>query len=110
VRDDFVQAIKDKLAKRVGLRCSNPKCRKLTAGPHSDSVNSINIGVAAHIAAAAPGGPRHDSSMTQEQRRAIGNGIWLCQSCAKLIDSDLRRFTVEVLRDWRETAETLRRA
>ena len=105
MREDFLQPIKDKLAKRVGFRCSNPKCRKATSGPHSDSVNAINVGVAAHIAAAAPGGPRYDPAMTTEQRCSIDNGIWLCQVCAKLIDSDEGRFTVQVLQDWRETAE-----
>ena len=41
MRDDFAKAIKDKLAKRIGFRCSNPKCRKPTAGPHSDSINAV---------------------------------------------------------------------
>ena len=27
--------------------------------------------------------------MTTQQRSAIDNAIWLCQSCAKMIDSDL---------------------
>jgi hypothetical protein len=35
----------------------------------------------------------------------IGNGIWVCQSCSKLIDNDASRFGVEVLRDWKQTAE-----
>jgi hypothetical protein len=43
--------------------------------------------------------------MTTEQRRSIENGIWLCQVCAKLIDSDKDRYTAEVLGDWRDTAE-----
>ena len=30
----------------------------------------INIGVAAHICAAAPGGPRYDSAMTEEERKS----------------------------------------
>jgi len=38
---------------------------------------------------------------------AATNGIWLCQSCAKLIDSDLAKYTKEVLLDWKETAEHL---
>ena len=62
-RDNFTNAVKNKLAKRVMYVCSNPNCRKMTIGP--DSKNGINnIGVAAHICAAAPGGPRYDINMS----------------------------------------------
>ncbi len=40
-----------------------------------------------------------------EERRAASNGIWLCELCAKLIDADEARFTVEVLRKWKKDAE-----
>ena len=43
----------------------------------------------AHICAAAQGGPRYDASMTPEERKSFENGIWLCQSCSKLIDTDI---------------------
>jgi len=42
--------------------------------------------------------------MTSEERRHINNGIWLCASCAKLIDSD-KAFTVEILHMWKLRAE-----
>jgi hypothetical protein len=61
--------------------------------------------VAAHITAASPDGPRFDPSLTPEQRSDIGNAIWLCQTCAKLIDSDIGRYTIQVLRSWKERAE-----
>jgi hypothetical protein len=107
MRDDFPKAVVETLAKRVGFHCSNPKCRKLTSGPHSDESRSVNVGVAAHIAAASAGGPRFDPNMTAEDRQSIENGTWLCQVCAKLVDNDEERFTVAVLRDWKETAEHL---
>jgi ribosomal protein L37AE/L43A len=47
-----------------------------------------NIGVAAHISGAAPGGPRYDASMSSEARKSINNGIWLCANCARLVDGD----------------------
>ena len=97
MRDDFDERTKDILALRVGGRCSNPGCQKLTSGPQVDPTKAINIGVAAHIKAASAGGKRYDSSQTSEQRKSIENGIWLCQSCAKLIDSDERKYTVELL-------------
>ncbi len=105
MRDDFAAAVVDTLAKRVGMRCSNPRCRLPTSGPRDEPTKAINVGVAAHIAAASPGGPRYDPAMTSEQRRSIENGIWLCQTCSKLIDSDIGRYTVAVLHEWKRTAE-----
>jgi len=49
-RDDFSAKVKDDLSKRVGYRCS--KCRKMTSGPNQEG-GAVNIGVAAHIYAAA---------------------------------------------------------
>jgi hypothetical protein len=66
---------------------------------------SLNVGVAAHITAAAPGGPRYDPSLTTEQRSDITNAIWVCQNCAKLADNDSVRFDATTLREWKETAE-----
>jgi len=37
VRDEFSQKTLEVLAKRVGVRCSNPGCRKVTTGPRSDA-------------------------------------------------------------------------
>ena len=105
MRDDFPEKAKDTLAKRVGTHCSNPQCWKLTSGPRDDPAKSVNIGVAAHITAAAIGGPRFDSSLSARQRSAITNAIWLCQNCAKLIDNDAARYTVDLLRQWKTLAE-----
>jgi hypothetical protein len=106
MRDDFSQQVKDTLAKRVAFRCSNPSCGKPTSGPQENSSNTINVGVAAHITAAAPGGPRYDPSLTNEARCAASNGIWLCQVCAKLIDNDEQRYTVPVLEHWKTLRES----
>jgi hypothetical protein len=105
LRDNFAKDVIDTLSKRVACRCSNPDCHRITAGPNSDAGSWVNIGVAAHITSAAPGGPRYDPIITSEQRRAIHNGIWLCQSCAKLVDSDVDKYTVEVLQGWKALAE-----
>lgn len=104
-RDDFAQKVKDTLAKRVGFLCSNPACRCPTTGPHSDPDKIINVGVAAHITAAALGGPRYDPSLSQSDRASIRNGLWLCQNCAKLVDSDGKRFSAAQLLRWKEVAE-----
>jgi hypothetical protein len=106
MRDDFPRATIEVLAKRVGQRCSNPTCRKATSGPHSEPSKSVLVGVAAHITAASPGGPRYDPTLSSDDRRDIGNGIWLCQSCAKLVDDDVARYTAGLLLRWRQEAET----
>lgn len=87
--DDFRLDVKEQLAKRAGMLCSNPNCRQPTSGPAIDDDRSVNIGAAAHITAASPRGrPRYDASLTSKERRSISNGIWCCQNCAKLIDND----------------------
>ncbi len=65
----------------------------------------MNIGVAAHISAASLGGRRYDTEMSSHDRKSIDNGIWLCQNCAKLIDSDEKRYSVALLNDWKNTSE-----
>jgi len=65
----------------------------------------IDVGVAAHITAASPGGPRFDPNLSDKERASATNGIWLCQNCAKLVDSDVARFSALVLRGWKLGAE-----
>ena len=105
MRDDFFLKTKELLAKRVANRCSNPSCRQITRGPHEDRTKAVNIGVAAHITAASEDGPRFDPSLTPNERRSAENGIWLCQSCAKLVDNDPIRYSADVLRQWKVRAE-----
>lgn len=105
MRDEFPAPVKEELAKRVAYLCSNPRCRQSTAGPRSAPSGTVNIGVAAHITAASEGGPRYDGALSRAERRAANNGIWLCQTCAKLIDSDLDRYPVMQLREWKSDAE-----
>jgi len=104
-RDDFPKNVIRTLAERAGQRCSNPNCGRVTSGPHLLSHKSIILGVAAHIYAAAPGGKRYNPDMPPEKRSAIENGIWLCATCAKLIDSDEKRYSPELLRKWKTEHE-----
>ena len=105
MRDDFDEKTKEMLARRVGYRCSNPNCRKLTSGPQTDPKKAVNIGVAAHITAASPGGLRYDSRLSSEERKSIDNGIWLCQNCAKLVDNDEDRYSTDLLIQWKKLSE-----
>jgi hypothetical protein len=104
VRDDFSAKTVRNLAARAGYHCSNPTCVCSTSGPAHDEDRAINIGVGAHITAASPKGMRYDPKITSAERSNGTNGIWLCQSCSKLIDSDENRYTVELLRQWKKDA------
>ena len=104
-RDNFSKTVKDILAKRVGYVCSNPNCKKHTIAPNSKEDEITNIGEAAHITAAAPGGPRYDDSLSPAERKSINNGIWLCSNCATLIDRNELIYTVDLLKKWKFQAE-----
>lgn len=98
-RDDFLKPVIRLLKERSGYKCSNPQCRVVTNGA------GLNTGVAAHIRAAAPLGPRYDINMTPEERRSYQNGIWLCQTCSKIIDNDVSFYTINILNEWKRLAE-----
>lgn len=86
-RDDFLASVKNTLRMRAAFICSNPDCRKQTIAPsESDEHKYIYIGKAAHITAAAVGGPRYDANIKTAERSSISNAIFLCSSCADLID------------------------
>ena len=102
---DFLEPTRQTLAKRAGQVCSNPDCRGTTSGPHSEDDKSVNLGEAAHIKAAREGQARYDPNMTNEERRDIANGIWLCKECARKIDLDEARYPVELLIDWKKKHE-----
>ena len=100
-RDDFTPATRRRIERQARGHCSNPGCRRLTNAASSHGQGEINIGEAAHICAAAPGGPRHDGSLTPEERSSADNGIWLCDTCARAIDSKDPKFTVALLHEWK---------
>src|SRR5258708_28308085 len=105
MRDDFPERVKQRLAARAGYLCSNPGGRAPTSGPQLLEEKAVNVGVAAHISSAAPGGPRYNSALPSSQRAGIRNGIWLCQTCSALIDADERRYSVTILSRWTDGVE-----
>jgi hypothetical protein len=106
-RDEFLAAIVNALAKRASFICSNPDCRSLTVAASAEKPDkAIFVGKAAHITAAAPGGPRYDRSLSEEQRGAAENGIFLCSDCATMIDCNGGAdFSVDTLRAWKRNHE-----
>lgn len=107
--DDFKPEIKNKLAERAANICSNPSCNQITIGPdNSNPLKSTKVGIASHICAASPGGPRYDMSQTPAVRRSISNGIWLCGTCSILIDKNNGYdYPADHLRKWKADHEKL---
>lgn len=106
-RDDFSKPVADALGKRAAFVCSNPDCRILTLASSDENESKfLYIGKAAHICAAAKGGPRYIAEMTPEERKSASNGIFLCSNCADMIDkNDGIDFPVERLRRWKDDHE-----
>ena len=71
---EFSEKTKRQLAARAAYRCNNPTCRALTVAPHSDGVQAVILGDAAHIYGARPGAARHpDSANRRSATPVIGN-------------------------------------
>lgn len=106
-RDDFSEAVKRDVRDRAASRCSNPSCCAPTVGADSSTHEGVTtIGIAAHICAAAPGGPRYHLGQSASDRARITNAIWLCANCSTLIDKNSgRNFSVELLKKWKSVAE-----
>lgn len=107
-RSEFSSSTVKALQLRAAFLCSNPDCRCLTIAPsESNETDWVYIGFAAHITAAAEGGPRFDSSFTPDQRSDVSNGIFLCASCATMIDKNNGAdFPTDLLRQWKADHES----
>ena len=107
LRDDFPPEVKRALSARAGHQCS--MCGKPTSGPGSEAESALSDGVAAHITAAAPGGPRFDPGLSSAERRSADNGIWVCTQHGREIDADTPAFTVDLLRGRKRYREEIAR-
>ncbi|MDO8072962.1 hypothetical protein O3299_15630 [Janthinobacterium sp. SUN176] len=78
----------------------------MTVGPgNNSSKHVIKLGDAAHIHAASELGPRFDINLPLDERKAIDNGIWMCQRHARIIDADFTQYSAATLRTWKIQAE-----
>lgn len=107
-RANFTQNTRHQLEINTGGLCANPVCRKLTRGPTHSGTGDARTGHAAHINSASPQGPVRPGpteNVTREQLRAIENGVWLCATCATLVDTNPYAYPVEMLRAWQASAQ-----
>jgi hypothetical protein len=104
--DDFSPKVKQLLAERVNFHCS--LCDATTLGPKAGTIDKrFSVGKAAHIKAAAKGGPRYDENQTPTERAGIENGLGACATCGDIIDRDDGSYTVEELNRIKADAEWL---
>lgn len=87
-RAEFTQSTRQIIAGRAGYRCSFPDCGVVTVGPGAEPSQTASVGVAAHIYAASTGGPRGNSGLSDDKLKSPENGIWLCETHAKLVDTN----------------------
>lgn len=95
MRQEFPSPISSALAQwTIAARSA----RRPLSGPSDKSTAAVsNRGTAAHICAAAGGGPRYDRTMTSEARRSMDNAIWVCADLGRVIDNDIVTYTAEIL-------------
>jgi hypothetical protein len=96
VRDNFSGKVQRILEERAGHQCS--VCHKATSGPSTDSRRAGKDGIAAHITATSPKGPRFDPTLSPEERRSEENGIWVCTRHDREIDTDSPGYSIKTLK------------
>jgi hypothetical protein len=110
MRKNFSLKDKVKLAQRSGYICSYPSCEVVTIAPSEEGDDKTSsVGMACHIYAASDGinAKRTSTDMTDEQLSDISNGIWMCYTHGKLIDTDETRFTANLLKEWKRINESI---
>jgi len=102
---DFSEKTKRILGERVAYICSNPMCRRLTIKPHSSENKSNRLGEGGHIYGASVNGPRYDSTKSNSDISSYDNGIWVCNVCHKLIDTENSTYDSDTLYKWKIDTE-----
>lgn len=87
-RVDFDKKTKEIIAARAAYRCSFPECNATLVGPGVEPGSVETIGECAHIYAAGKKGPRCNHNLSENDLKKPENGIYLCRSHHKLIDSN----------------------
>jgi hypothetical protein len=81
-------------------RCAYPNCQ-ITIVQSSGTIT----GEICHIKANSSNWPRYDPKQSDEERHAFANLILLCSIHHKIVDSEPNKYTVELLKDFKEMHE-----
>lgn len=98
---------KEDVARRLqilsGNKCAFPGCTtELLQSNDADTW----VGQVTHICAASPGGPRYDSRQTDDERNGFDNLMIMCATHNTVIDRNVEKYTVEVLRKMKNDHES----
>lgn len=94
------QATVKRLFAKSQNQCAFPQC----SSPIVEDSGTIS-GIICHIRARSKGGPRYDAKQTPEERHGYSNLILLCSRHSKIIDSEPRTYTVDLLREIKDMWE-----
>lgn len=83
---------------KSGGICAFPDCPQELLEPGDAGERAAIVGEMAHIVGEKRQGPRGDSSMKDEDRNKEPNLILLCPTHHKIVDTQLRTYTVSVMR------------
>jgi hypothetical protein len=103
---EFSPKVKAELAYVAQFRCVRPGCNKVTHLYDQTQGKWVHFGAGSHDAPAGTneGGLRSDNDMTPEQKKAYGNGAWLCRNCSTLVDIAQHYFPLGTLPQWQSAA------
>lgn len=106
-RHEFTKPTRLLLMQMAGGICSMPGCGINTGGSNAEQTSHAWVHNVAHICSAAPGvgAARYDPDQTEAERKSHENGIWLCANHATIIDSDEKKYSVELLKSWKRQAQ-----
>lgn len=99
MREPTVTAVKRLFALSAN-RCAFPKC----SCPIVESTGTVT-GIICHIRARSKGGPRYDPTQTDEERHGFENLVLMCGRHSKLVDSEPKTYTTDLLREMKSIHE-----
>lgn len=80
--------------------CAFPEC----STPIVEGSGTVT-GILCHIQARSRGGPRYSAKQTEEQRHAFENLVLMCSRHSKVIDSEPKLYTVQVIEGFKTDHE-----
>lgn len=90
---------------KSGNRCAYPNCKRELVMDASETDDESVIGEEAHIVSRREKGPRGNSPLTTEQRDKYDNLMLLCSVHHKLVDDQEKKYTVELLHEYKSQHE-----
>jgi hypothetical protein len=96
---------------RAAGRCAFPDCRLNLLIDETEEEDPIyNMGEIAHVEASSDNGPRPNPSMDSKTRDSYHNLILLCKNCHGRIDTQKKKYSLEVIREMKKQHEAWVRA